>query len=92
MIRITNNIAMKLFDLAVNTGIPQTVRLIRRALRAVGEDTVIGPATLAAVNKADPTALSAALKSEAAGYYRLLAILKPSQQRFLEGWINRAYS
>jgi lysozyme family protein len=90
------NIASKLLDLAVHAGIPQGVRLMQRALRATGErvdeDGIIGPATLAAVNKADPTALSAALKSEAAGYYRLLAILKPSQQRFLEGWINRAYS
>jgi lysozyme family protein len=90
------NIASKLLDLAVHTGISQAALLIQRALRAAGEpvdeDGVIGPATLAAVDKADPTALSAALKSEAAGYYRLLAALKPSQQRFIAGWINRAYS
>jgi lysozyme family protein len=89
------NIATKFFDLAVHTGIPQAVKLIQRALRATGtqvvEDGIIGPITLAAINGADPTDLLAALKSEAAGYYRLIANANPSQQRFIEGWLNRAY-
>ena len=90
------NIAIKLFDLAVNMGIPQAVKLIQRALRAnrtrVLEDGIIGSVTLAAINKADPTDLLAALKSESAGYYRLIAQANPSQQKFIEGWLNRAYS
>jgi lysozyme family protein len=101
------NIAIKLFDLAVLTGIPQAIKLIQRALRAAGltqrtlltkgaeaqvvEDGIIGPITLAAINKADPTDLLAALKSESAGYYRLIANANPSQQRFIEGWLRRAY-
>jgi lysozyme family protein len=89
------NIATKFFDLAVHTGIPQAVRLIQRALRVAGaqvtEDGIIGPVTLAAINKADPTDLLAALKSESAGYYRLIANANPSQRRFIEGWLNRAY-
>jgi lysozyme family protein len=89
------NIATKFFDLAVNMGINQAVKLIQRALRAAGtqvvEDGVIGPITLAAINKADPTDLLAALKSEAAGYYRLIAQANPSQKKFLDGWLNRAY-
>jgi lysozyme family protein len=90
------NIATKFFDLAVHTGIPQAVKLIQRALRAAGiqvtEDRIIGSATLAAINKSDPTDLLAALKSESAGYYRLLASINPSQKRFIEGWLSRAYS
>jgi lysozyme family protein len=89
------NIATKFFDLAVNMEIPQAVRLIQRALRSAGQtvadDGIIGPVTLAAINKADPTDLLAALKSEAAGYYRLIANANPSQQRFITGWLNRAY-
>jgi lysozyme family protein len=89
------NIATKFFDLAVHTGIPQAVKLIQRALRAAGaqviEDGIIGSETLAAINKVDPTDLLAALKSEAAGLYRLIANANPSQQRFIEGWLNRAY-
>jgi lysozyme family protein len=89
------NIATKFFDLAVHTGIPQAVKLVQRALRAAGteviEDGIIGPVTLSAINKADPTDLLSALKSEAAGYYRLLANANPSQQKFIAGWLNRAY-
>jgi lysozyme family protein len=80
----------------VNTGISQAVKLIQRALQAAGtqvaEDGIIGPITLAAINKADPTSLLAALKSESAGYYRLLASANPSQQKFITGWLNCAYS
>jgi lysozyme family protein len=89
------NIATKFFDLAVHTGIPQAVRLIQRALRAAGaqviEDGIIGPNTLSAINKAGPTDLLAALKSESAGYYRMIAHGNPSQQRFIKGWLRRAY-
>jgi lysozyme family protein len=90
------NIATKFFDLAVHTGIPQAVKLIQRALRSAGEqvieDGIIGPNTLSAINKADPTDLLAALKSEAAGFYRFIASINPSQQRFINGWLNRAYA
>jgi lysozyme family protein len=93
---VDENIATKFFDLAVHTGIPQAVKLIQRALRSAGEqvieDEIIGVITLQAINKADPTDLLAALKSEAAGYYRLIAQTNPSQQKFIEGWLNRAYS
>jgi lysozyme family protein len=88
--------AEKFFDACVNTGIGQAVTLLQRALRATGakveEDGVIGPVTLEAVNKADNAALVAAFRSEAAGYYRLLAGLKPTQRLFLSGWLTRAYN
>ena len=90
------NLAVKFFDLAVHTGIPQAVKLIQRALRSAGEqvveDGIIGSITLTAINKADPTDLLPALKSEAAGYYRLIASINPSQQKFINGWLSRAYS
>jgi lysozyme family protein len=91
-----DNLAVKFFDLCVNTGIGQATKLIQRALRSAGqnvaEDGLIGPNTLAAINKADPTDLLAALKSEAAGYYRMIAQANPSQQKFIEGWLRRAYN
>jgi lysozyme family protein len=89
------NIAIKLFDLAVHIGIQQAVKLVQRALRAVGtqvaEDGIIGSITLKAINESDPTDLLAALKSESAGYYRLLANANPSQKKFIDGWLRRAY-
>jgi lysozyme family protein len=64
---------------------------LRSTGKNIAEDGIIGPVTLAAINKADPTDLLAALKSEAAGFYRLIAQVNPSQQKFIDGWLNRAY-
>lgn len=38
------------------------------------------------------TDLLAALKSEAAGYYRTLASTQPRKAKFLKGWLKRAYA
>jgi lysozyme family protein len=90
------NLATKVFDLAVNMGSSWAHRLIQRALKSTGqniaEDGVLGPITLTAINKADLTDLLAALKSEAAGYYRTLAATKPKRAKFLKGWLKRAYA
>ena len=68
---------------------------MQRALRSVGirvqEDGLIGSETLSAVKKSEPRCLLAAIKSEAAGYYRMLAQCKTGQEKFLKGWLNRAY-
>ena len=85
----------KLFDLAVNMGPENAVRCLQRALRACGrrlaDDGVLGAATIAAAMAADEPALTAALRSEAAAHYRLLAALDKSREEFLAGWLNRAY-
>jgi lysozyme family protein len=90
------NIVCKLFDLAINMGANTAFRLIQRALRATGikvvEDGILGNKTVEAINAVDPTDLLAALKSEAAGFYRILADDNSTQTRFLNGWLNRAYS
>ena len=89
------NVATQLFDLSVNLGIRASTIVLQRALRSVGinvqEDGLIGSVTLSATNNANPNALLAAMKSEAAGYYRLIAAKNPQQQKFLSGWLRRAY-
>jgi lysozyme family protein len=93
-------VGAKLFDLAVNIGPAHAIKCVQRALRACGnpvaEDGALGPQTLRAAAAADPAALIAALRSEAAGYYRVTAALwrsvRPDADReFLKGWLNRAY-
>ena len=93
-------IAVKLFDLAVNIGPDHAARCMQRALRACGrrvtEDGALGPATITAARAANQLALLAALRAEAAGYYRTLAALERGRraggdQEFLNGWLNRAY-
>jgi lysozyme family protein len=95
--RIRNGgLAKKLFNLAVNMGATQAHVLVQRALRACGmvlvEDGILGARTLRAIDAVHPDMLLAALRSEAAGFYRTLVALRPKQQRFLKGWLRRAYS
>lgn len=92
--------AAKTFDLAVNMGATHAIECLQRALRSCGrpvtEDGVIGAGTAVEAGRADPVALLAALRSEAAGYYRVSAALargrrKDDDREFLKGWLNRAY-
>lgn len=93
-------IAGKLFDLAVNMGADHATLCLQRALRACGHAVVrdgsLGPKTVDAALKAPGDALISALRSEAAGYYRLTAERwrlerGESECEFLTGWLNRAY-
>ena len=97
------NITTKLFDFTVNFGQRAATFVLQRALRSVSinvvEDGLFGPQTLyATISCCTPECaenrvkmLLTALKSEAAGYYRTIAAKNPSQQKFLNGWLNRAY-
>jgi len=92
-------IGAKLFDLAVNIGPEHAAHCLQRALRACGkrvdEDGLIGEETRTAAPAANQIALMAALRSEAAGYYRTLAAnahgADNGATEFLSGWLNRAY-
>lgn len=89
-------VAIKVFDFSVNLGIRASVIVLQRALRSVGmkvqEDGLMGPQTISATVSSEAPILLTALKSEAAGYYRIIVAKNPSQQKFLNGWLNRAYS
>ena len=89
-------VAAKTFDLAVNIGAGHAVECLQRALRACGlpvtEDGVLGAATAAEAARADPSALMSAIRSEAAGHYRLVAAHQPADREFLKGWLLRAYA
>lgn len=91
-------LSAKMLDLAVNIGPSETTRCLQRALRASGvaiaENGILGPLTRAAVTRANQAALIAALRSEAAAHYRLIAASKTESaagKDFLAGWLNRAY-
>ncbi len=88
-------VAARLFCFAVNMGPQAAHRCLQRALRATGvrvrEDGALGPQTLAACAQVSEAALLAALRSEAAGYYRGLVGARPALKRFLAGWLRRAY-
>lgn len=99
-------VAVKAFDLSVNMGSRQAHKLLQRGCHAAEnptpDDGKIGPNTIAAARACDDEMLLAALRSEAAGFYRMLternrALRKrghdvPNFAVFLRGWLNRAYT
>jgi len=108
--RLPPAIAAKLFNLSVNMGLDHAVKCLQRALRCCGhrvnEDGVLGELTIDSAGTCEmgvkvlmagmPTPLMAALRCEAAGYYRTIAALERGRRKngdgeFLNGWLNRAY-
>lgn len=95
-----DDLAIKIFDAAINTGTRQAHLCLQRALNCVGfklsEDGQIGEETLTALNHGGcpewQFAILCAYRSELAGFYRLLAEIKPKNKKFLAGWLRRAYS
>jgi lysozyme family protein len=92
-------IGAKVFDLAVNIGPEHAAHCLQRAARACGrhveEDGLVGIETRTAVQGVNQIALMAALRSEAAGYYRTLAASEHGEGgagKFLNGWLKRAYA
>jgi len=91
-------IGAKLFNLAINIGPRPATLCLQRALRACGaavaEDGALGAHTREAAGRVAGATLLAALRSEAAGHYRLLAERAGRGgrfDRFVKGWLRRAY-
>lgn len=88
-------IACKAFDCAVPDGPGAAIRALQRACRAAGrkvaEDGNLGIETIGAAGYVSTVALLAALKSELAAHFRLVAASRPQQSACLAGWLDRAY-
>lgn len=82
-------LASKIFDMAVNMGTHEAHKIVQRAC-GVPDDGKFGPATLAAVNAAEPASLLANIRDKAAQFYLDLVAQRPSSRKFLTGWLRRA--
>jgi lysozyme family protein len=93
---INQRVASKVFDMAVNMGFLQAHVLTQRACNELGKHVVadgqLGPLSIQAINECDPDFLLDALRYQARHFYMTLAANKPSNQKFLKGWIRRADS
>ncbi|MGQ9677623.1 MAG: glycoside hydrolase family 108 protein [Chloroflexota bacterium] len=87
-------VANKLFDLAVNLGPQRATRLFQQALNRCGArldvDGLLGERTIAAANNAPAECLVDQLRALAAEHYRTLAIKDPKYLPYLKGWLERA--
>jgi lysozyme family protein len=91
------SIAKRVFSASVNMGFNSSHKILQRAIRsATGvnlvDDGVLGTKTMTALPRDVNLALLGALKSETAGFYRLLARTRPDLAVFETGWLNRAYA
>ena len=76
------------FDCCVNTGAKQSNKFLQRAV-GTEPDGVIGPKTLAAIQKSDAYKLAFKIIDQRQTFYENLAYNKVSLKKFLKGWTNR---
>lgn len=85
-----------IFDMAVNMGIAPSIKCAQRACWAVKrrrelvDDGILGENTLTAIKMCDFMLLPA-MRSERAGYYRIIIAKDHEQEKFINGWMTRAY-
>ena len=82
-------VATKILDLCVNFGGGSEIRMVQKIL-GVAVDGSYGPATQAAINAQDPSALISQISEAAADRYEEIAAAHPEDQEFLIGWLARA--
>jgi lysozyme family protein len=92
---ISQRVASKAFDLAVNMGAHSANKLLQGACVLCGAtristDGIIGPDTLAAVNSFAERILLRNLIALAAARYKYIAEKNPNERQDLKGWLHRA--
>lgn len=94
---VDEKVCAYVFDMGVNHGISQAIKLMQRAIWAmyqtinvVKDDGVLGDHTLHAVNYLGDHVVPC-LMSERAGFMRLLVVKNSKDEEFINGWLNRCY-
>lgn len=87
-----------IFDMCVNFGLSQAIKLVQRATWAVQkkkdfilDDGIFGPHTIQAINQAS-FMLMFSMVAQRDGFYRQLVAVNPALKPNLEGWLNRCYN
>ena len=87
----SQEVANKVFDLAVNTGTHQSVVFLQKAVGTVA-DGDLGAITLIATNRADPNTTLSKIRLYAETFYRDIAMNNPALAPDLSGWLARLAS
>lgn len=86
-------IAFKLFDMGVLSGKTMAVKILQRSIRNLGSTIAVdgnfGPITLTAINIQLSDKLYAEFIKEYTKYYNKITWLRPSNKKFLTGWLRR---
>lgn len=81
-------IAEFIADFAYTSGTGTSAKKAQEVL-SVEQDGVIGPDTVAKINAEDPKVLLSKLKARREKFYRAIVVNDASQNKFLNGWLNR---
>lgn len=89
---VSELVAVKLFDMAVNMGQRRAVRITQQAVGNLAVDGMLGPKTLGAINEASSTDyyLIGKIRQGQAAFYRMLIGQKPQFEKYRLGWLRRA--
>ena len=88
----SDELALHIFDMAVNAGKKNAVLLLQSLLLRCSKDGNIGPETAKAYSYAIVTTdLVEAYKAKRIEYYYKVS-LRRNNQKFLAGWVNRVYN
>jgi lysozyme family protein len=91
--RLPDFISPKVFDMGVNLGPSEAIKLLQYACNDCGQDIacdgIIGPITVAACQAAG-VALMDAYAMRLEDHYRAIVADNPSDAPFLAGWLTRA--
>ena len=83
-------VANSLFDFAVNVSALRAVSIAQRIIGSV-PDGIVGPETIGKLNACNAELFLARFAVEKAVYYMRLVDQLASQEKFLRGWLNRAF-
>ena len=83
-------VATKVFDMAVNMGASRAHKIFQGAL-GVPQDGVLGRVTFTAANASLSLDLLTRMQNRQVAFYHGLVASNPSMEKFLNGWLNRAY-
>lgn len=76
------------FDGCINHGVGRAAKFLQTAVGAIA-DGDIGPATLELVNRYDEISICINVCDQRENFYRALVARKPTQEKFLKGWLRR---
>lgn len=62
---------------------------IPQRMLGVTHDSIVGQNTLAALNAQDPKEFFEALKKERANYFERICVARPTNKKFIKGWMRR---
>jgi len=87
---VSDEIAKRVFDMAVNAGSQVAIKLLQQALGPqVERDGILGVETITAVNAAPAAKLVVSFQRARRGFYEAIAAKNPENEKYLEGWLKR---